>query len=188
MKQTYGEQHALGRRERIIKAALECIMSYGVAGLTMRLVAERADVSLGSIGYYFDDKDGLLSAAFIAFTDESAQHFASFYEDVDSLESAREATVTMLTSLASSRSDIILGSELYSLSLRRPRHRMVLAEWTRRCREVMGRFFDADTTFILDALYEGVLLHRTMRLGEYSDDRLAQAVERLTPPEVYVGP
>ncbi|WKD59293.1 TetR/AcrR family transcriptional regulator [Corynebacterium caspium] len=178
----------LGRRDKIIDAALECIMSYGVAGLTLRLVADRAGVALGSIGYYFDDKDGLLSAAFKCFTMRSAKQFADYYDSVCSLEEARAATVRMLSDSASSRTQIILGSELYSLSLRRPRHRIVLSNWTQNCRAVMARYFDEDTTFILDALYEGVLLHRTMKLGEYNDDRIARAVERLTPAESYIGP
>lgn len=179
--------HAPGRRERIIAAALECIVANGVAGTSMRQVAEAAEVSLGSISYYFTDKEALLSAAFLDYTERSAQEFRDYYDGADTLEAAREATTRMLTESADSRRDIILGSELYSPSLRRPLHRMILAAWTQRCREVIAEHFDADTTFVIDALYEGILLHRSMHLGEYSDDRIALAVERLTPPEAYIG-
>lgn len=182
-----GGAHAPGRRERIIAATLDCLVAHGVAGTSMRQVAEAAQVSLGSISYYFSDKEALLSAAFLDYTERSVQEFRDYYAAADSLESARAATTRMLTESADSRRDIILGSELYSLSLRRPLHRMILASWTQRCRDVILEHFDADTTFVIDALYEGILLHRSMHLGEYSDERIALAVERLTPPEAYVG-
>ena len=177
-----------GRRQLILNAAWECIVAEGVAGLSLRHVAEHAGVALGSIAYYFHDKDGLLSEAFRQYCDQSAEEFAEYYQGVNSLEAARKATVTMLTDSALSRWGTIIGSELYSLSLRRPRHRMVLSEWTQRCRAVMAEYYDIDTVFLLDALYEGILLHRSMKLGEYPDERIAIAVERLTPPESYIGP
>ncbi len=34
---------------------------------------------------------------------------------------------------------------------------MVLSEWTRRCRAIMGRYFDSETAFIIDSLYEGII-------------------------------
>lgn len=172
-------------RATILQATLECIVAHGIDGTSLRIVADKAGVSLGSLGYYFQDKDGLLGAAFMSFVEASATEFAQYYEGVDTLEAAREATAQMLIDTASNRTSIILGSELYNLSLRRPRHRIILDEWTKRCRAVMATYFDEDTTFILDAFYEGVILHRSMRLGEYADDRIRTAIERLTPPESF---
>ena len=176
-----------GHRDRIIDATLDCLVTHGVAGTSMRMVAEGAHVSLGSVTHHFVDKDALLSAAFQVFADRSAARFREYYEGVDSLESARRATVHMLTDSAASRRGTILGSELYTLSLRRPRHRMVLVQWTHRCRKVIREHFDAETTYLLDAFYEGVLLHRSMHLGEYPDESIALAVQRLTPPASYLG-
>lgn len=176
-----------GHRDRIIDATLDCLVTHGVAGTSMRMVAEGAHVSLGSVTHHFVDKDALLSAAFQVFADRSVARFREYYEGVDSLESARRATVHMLTDSAASRRGTILGSELYTLSLRRPRHRMVLVQWTHRCRKVIREHFDAETTYLLDAFYEGVLLHRSMHLGEYSDESIALAVQRLTPPASYLG-
>lgn len=176
-----------GHRDRIIDATLDCLVTHGVAGTSMRMVAEGAHVSLGSVTHHFVDKDALLSAAFQVFADRSAARFREYYEGVDSLESARRATVHMLTDSAASRRGTILGNELYTLSLRRPRHRMVLVQWTHRCRKVIREHFDAETTYLLDAFYEGVLLHRSMHLGEYPDESIALAVQRLTPPASYLG-
>lgn len=174
-------------RERIIDATLDCLVTHGVAGTSMRQVAGGAHVSLGSVTHHFTDKDALLSAAFQTFADRSVERFRGYYLKVDSLESARSATVHMLTDSAASRSTTILGSELYTLSLRRPRHRMVLVKWTQGCRQVIREHFDDETSHLLDAFYQGILLHLSMCLGDYSDESLSLAVERLTPPSSYVG-
>ena len=174
------------RREIILSAALNTITREGVAGLSLRTVAAEAHVALGSIAYYFNDKDGLINAAFKEFTQRSVIQFQSFYEDVTTLEEARAATVSMLSSTAGSRTDTILGSELYALSLRRPRHRMILLEWTQACQDVMRNYFDEATTLALDALYEGAILHHSMHVGETSTQRIALAVERLTPPASFI--
>ena len=42
------------RRQRIIDACLDVIAERGVAGTSHRIVAEAADVPLGSMTYHFD--------------------------------------------------------------------------------------------------------------------------------------
>lgn len=51
-------------QETILDAVQSVIVRDGVAGTSMRQVAEEADVSLGLISYHFDDKDSLIEAAF----------------------------------------------------------------------------------------------------------------------------
>lgn len=51
------------RRERILGAVLACVEAGGFDALSMRAVAERAQVPLGSLHYYFRDKDEMVSAA-----------------------------------------------------------------------------------------------------------------------------
>lgn len=174
------------RKQLIINATLQTIVEEGVAGLGLRHVAKEAGVALGSISYYFTDKDGLISAAFQDYATRSVAEFSAFYRDVATLADARQATVSMLTATAASRTDLILSAELYSLSLRRPRHRMVLAQWTQACRDVMGRYFDSDTTLALDALWEGLVLHRAMKIDNYDTDFIQRTVERLTPEESFI--
>ncbi len=51
-------------QEQILDAALTCIVRDGVDGTSLRDVAREADVSLGLLGYHFDDRKTLLVAAF----------------------------------------------------------------------------------------------------------------------------
>src|SRR5262249_33455336 len=52
-----------GGREALLQAAVEVIADKGVHAVTMRAVAEHADVSPGTVTYHFESADDLLVAA-----------------------------------------------------------------------------------------------------------------------------
>ena len=58
------------RQEAILAAAIEILATEGLAGLSMRAVAKRADVALGLVNYHFDDKASLITAALRRFEAE----------------------------------------------------------------------------------------------------------------------
>lgn len=176
------------RRDDIIEATLEVITAGGISSASLRSIAQAAEVSLGSVTHYFVDRDTLIGEALHKFAGDSVAAFGSAYAGVDSLQKAREATVEVFTSCASSRREAVVSSELYTLSLHRPRHRLILVEWSAGCHKVLGEFFDDPTVHIIDAFYEGLLLHRRMTPELYSDEVIALAVERMTPPASYIGP
>lgn len=182
------ESPAPSAREKIIRATLDTIAREGLEGTTMRRVALNAGLSVGAITHHFPNREALLIDAMNQYTDDTVERFNSYFEDVHDLQSAREAVVQLLSAPARSRLDLVVGSELYTISLRRPRFRLLLDRWTRASRDIMLRYFTQDSVYIIDALYEGLLLHRRMNLGEYTDDLITAAVESLTPPEKYIGP
>ena len=51
------------RHELILQAVLELLAQHGIAGVSMRAVAQRAGVSLGLVNYHYEDKHGLVAAA-----------------------------------------------------------------------------------------------------------------------------
>jgi len=57
------------RRTEIIDAAIEVMAQVGLAGLSMRLVAHQAQIPLGAVSYYFDDKSDLIAQAFSQLSD-----------------------------------------------------------------------------------------------------------------------
>ena len=57
------------RRTEIIDAAIEVMAQVGLAGLSMRLVANQAQIPLGALSYYFDDKSDLIAQAFAQLSD-----------------------------------------------------------------------------------------------------------------------
>lgn len=51
------------RQERILQAVIDLLAEQGIAGVSMRAVARRADVSLGLLSYHYEDKASLVRAA-----------------------------------------------------------------------------------------------------------------------------
>ncbi|WP_083980101.1 TetR/AcrR family transcriptional regulator [Demequina salsinemoris] len=59
-------------RDRIVEAATALILENGYDGTTMRAIAERADVSLGSTYYYFSGKEDLVQGFYLRIAREHA--------------------------------------------------------------------------------------------------------------------
>lgn len=57
------QERSIARRGRIAEAAIEVIAEHGIAGLTHRLVAQHAGVSLAATTYYFDTRFDIVAAA-----------------------------------------------------------------------------------------------------------------------------
>jgi DNA-binding transcriptional regulator YbjK len=57
------QERSLERRAKMAEAAIQILASHGVAGLTHRLVAAQADVSLAATTYYFDTKYDIVAEA-----------------------------------------------------------------------------------------------------------------------------
>ena len=52
------------RRIQLVEVTIDSLAEVGYVGSTLAQIASRADVSPGLVAHYFDDKDGLLEAAF----------------------------------------------------------------------------------------------------------------------------
>ncbi len=61
------------RRIEIIDAAIEVMARVGLAGLSMRVVASQAQIPLGALSYYFDDKSDLIAQAFQQLSDREIE-------------------------------------------------------------------------------------------------------------------
>lgn len=80
-------------QEQILDAALACFARDGVESTRLRDVAEQADVSLGLLGYHFDDRQTLLVAAFELATDRLMAKSLAALDGVDTPSARVEAFV-----------------------------------------------------------------------------------------------
>ncbi|MFC7331072.1 TetR/AcrR family transcriptional regulator [Marinactinospora rubrisoli] len=169
------------RRERIITAALDLIADEGVAGVSHRKIAARAGVPLGSMTYHFRGIDDLLHASFTHFAAGVAAVFEAHLARAADRDQARVAVADLVHALAEGpRRDLVLAQELYTLAVREPAYRELAREWMRRSRVHLERHFDPATARGLDALIEGLVLHRAVD-GERHDRALTlEAVVRIT--------
>ncbi|WP_309133991.1 TetR family transcriptional regulator [Cellulomonas sp.] len=153
-----------GRRDRLIDVTLEVVAEVGVAGVSHRRVAARADVPLGSMTYHFAGMDELLHEAFTRFADRSAERFAEFLGAARDRDEAVAAVVDLVHELSDPRTDgeRVVMYELYTLAARDPRYRAITTAWMARSRQELARHFDPQVTRRLDALIEGLSLHRAL--------------------------
>lgn len=171
------------RRDRLIDVALDVVAEVGVAGASHRRIAARADVPLGSMTYHFDGMDELLHEAFSRFAETIIARFERRLGGATTRDDAKEAVVALvhddLTGPAAVR-DQVLSYELYTLAAREPRFREITREWMRRSRVELERHFDPDTARQVDALIEGLSIHRALDPSPPSRALTREAVDRIT--------
>lgn len=169
------------RRERIITATLDLIADEGVAGVSHRKIATRAGVPLGSMTYHFSGIEQLLREAFGCFADHIVAVFDAHLAAPADRDQAREAVTDLVHALSEgSRRDLVLTQELYTLAARRSAYRDLTHEWMRRSRIHLERHFDPDTARQLDALVEGLILHRALAREPHDRALTREAVARIT--------
>jgi len=171
------------RRDRIIDACLDVVAERGVAGTSHRQVAAAADVPLGSMTYHFAGIDELLREAFGRFADAAAARFEHRLEAAQDREEAIDAVVQIITRdvFATSR-DLVLTHELYALAAHDPAYRSLTNRWMAASRRALARHFDPTTTRLLDALIEGMTIHRALDTEPHDDADAVEAVRRITTP------
>ncbi|WP_258066811.1 TetR/AcrR family transcriptional regulator [Arthrobacter sp. GMC3] len=173
-------RHEPDRRERLIDVTLDVIAEHGVAGTTHRKVAQAAGVPLGSMTYHFNGLDDLLGAAFTKLANTTADGFEVALAGASDKQQACDAVVGLITGdLLGARRNSLLTYELYALAARRPELREVTDAWMARSRVALGRHFDERTTIMLDALIEGLSLHRVLAISPLSYETVREAVNRM---------
>ena len=67
-----------GKRERLVESAKVLIHEQGVHRTTLAAVAERAEVPLGNVYYYFRTKDELIGAVLDCYKEQAAALIRAF--------------------------------------------------------------------------------------------------------------
>lgn len=170
-----------GRRDRIIDACLDVIAEAGVAGTSHRKVAEAADVPLGSMTYHFTGMSDLLHEAFSRFAHRASEQFEQRMAAASDADIAKCAIARAITeNVLSNQRDLVLTHELYTLAARDPSYRDITNAWMARSRRTLEQHFDPTTARILDALIEGLSLHRALDTEPQDSAIVTTAVEKIT--------
>ncbi|WP_419999708.1 TetR/AcrR family transcriptional regulator [Streptomyces boninensis] len=151
------------RRERILDAALDVIAEHGAIKVTYRKIAEAAGVPLGSLTYYFDDMQHLLTAAFTRLAESVSSRYGALLDAAHTPEAAEEAVVEIICGKVwGTDRNLLLSYELYAFAARHPELREVMRSWMGASRRSLARHFDPLTARALDALVEGFSIHNSV--------------------------
>lgn len=168
------------RRERIIAACLDVLTESGVAGTSHRRVAAAADVPLGSMTYHFSGMDELLREAFERFATSVSDGFEALMAEADGPEAAKRAVIEIITdTVFEDRRSLVLTHELYTLAARKPAFRELTNAWMARSRAALERHFDPATARMIDALIEGLTIHRALDTEPQDPAIVTEAVNRI---------
>jgi len=176
-------RHDPDRRQRIVAATVEVIAEHGVAGTTHRLIAAAADVPLGSLTYHFTGLDDLRAQAFALHAERMAVRYEAHFAGVTSTDDVVAAVTDLVHADADADDrDWAVAYELYLAALRDPSLRTVTESWMRRSRSVLERFVDPVTARGVDALIEGLVMHKVLSTAPVSRADTAEIIARAVRP------
>jgi DNA-binding transcriptional regulator YbjK len=168
------------RRDHIINATLDLIAEVGVAGVSHRKVAARAGVPLGSMTYHFASMDELLREAFGRFAASISVQFESRLAAAANADEARKAVADLVhVDVLGDARDLVLTLELYTLAARQPAFRQINQDWMAASRRALELHFDPNTARQLDALIEGLSIHRALAPQPHGRELTLEAINRL---------
>jgi DNA-binding transcriptional regulator YbjK len=169
------------RRDRIIDAALAVVVAEGVAGISHRKVAAAADVPLGSMTYHFAGMEELVHEAFTRFARSISDRIDRRMAATRTRAEALDALIAHIEQdLLGDQRDLVLTHELYTLAAHDARYRTLTTDWMSRSRAALERHFDMTTARILDAVVEGLTIHRALDLGPVPPGLARESVRRIT--------
>ena len=172
-------RHDPDRKGRILDAAIDVIAEHGVAGATHRLIAAAADVPLGSLTYHFSSLEDLRAQAFQRHTERMSVIYAAHFDGVRTRAQFVEAVTDLIDGDAGADThDWAIAYELYLAALRDPALRAVTESWMRTSRAVLERFVDPITARGVDALVEGLVMHKTLSTSPLPREQIRSIVAR----------
>ncbi|BBH68745.1 TetR family transcriptional regulator [Actinoplanes sp. OR16] len=173
-------RHDPDRKDRIVDAAIRVIGKHGVAGTTHRLIAAEADVPLGSLTYHFSGLDDLRAQAFEKHAERMSEIYAAHFDGVENEEQLVDALTRLIQGDAGAgEDDWAVAYELYLAALRDPALREVTDSWMRTSRSVLEQFVDPVTARGVDALIEGLVMHKTLATTPVPVDEIRSIVRRV---------
>lgn len=168
------------RRARILQATLDMLVEHGISNITHRKIARAADVSLGSMTYYFTGIDALIREAFEQFTYQMSEQFHLSLLQADNHDKACEAIADMISGgVLASPYNMQVMFQLYACASCRPELKKIMQDWMARSQHSLSLFFDPLTVRGLDAFIEGMTLHCVTDTQPLSRDQVLVIIKRL---------
>jgi AcrR family transcriptional regulator len=133
------------RRTEIIDAAIAVMAQVGLAGLSMRVVANQAGIPLGALSYYFDDKADLVAQAFAQLSDREIERVVRTAEQLSpsmSPDQLADAVADMIIDgFTSPQGAIVTRYELVTEASRDERLRPMFEAWYAAMVPALSRLF-----------------------------------------------
>jgi TetR/AcrR family transcriptional regulator, regulator of biofilm formation and stress response len=142
---TGNTRRGAARRVEIIDAAIEVMARVGLAGLSMRVVANQAQIPLGALSYYFNDKSDLVAEAFQQLSEREIERVVHTAERLDSAMSAEQladlVADMIIDGFTTPQGAIVTRYELVTEASRDERLRPMFEAWYAAMVPALSRLF-----------------------------------------------
>lgn len=153
------QQRAAQRRNEILRACLELLLEVGAETLTHRMIADRADVPLGSTTYYFASLNDLIEEAL----ELGARDSRDALDDLEKRLAQEQDIAAVLTSTLhgylADREQLRFWGELYTVASHRPELRPLASLWKDGLVRVLSQHMSEDSARAAAIVIDGVQLH-----------------------------
>lgn len=157
-----GHPNDPARKDRIRRAALEVIADEGVHATTHRKIAQRAQVPLGSLTYYFTGLDDLFVQAFSLLSETGDERWGALLSAAPDAAEAKRVLVDFVCGpTAATPREMRLIREMYSYGSFSPAVRDLIRGFERESRRALQLHFSEAAARALDALVEGWMVHQS---------------------------
>ena len=131
------------KKSEIINALFKCLYESGVSGITMRQIAQEANINLGSLHYYFRSKENLLiefnKAVFTRFIEDVKAR----YEPFDSPEKKLDAFFYGGRDFVLAQKELfVVLIDVWSISVRNPEMQETFSALYRDLANVMDEILE----------------------------------------------
>jgi AcrR family transcriptional regulator len=179
------------RREQILSAAIGLVAAKGYETTTIRDIAEAADVSTGTVNYYFEGKEDVLRSALV----EASRRFrarldSALAETATPLEALRAHAAAATPRTDAERRNQAVWVEFWARAQRdeqlRALHERVYDAWRRQLAATVAEGVAAGAFRSVEpeawarhfaALVDGLALHVVLHPGSVSPDDMARAID-----------
>lgn len=152
-------------------------------GATHRKIAKEADIPLGSMTYHFNSIEDVFVATFSCFAEEASSQFESILQAAQTREEAVNAVVEIICgNFWAERQGraLTLSYELYAYSTRSDAMKCIMRHWMGRVQTALNQHFDVRVSKMLDAMIEGLSIHRSVQDNPLTRAEIHHLIKTLT--------
>ena len=152
----------VGQSQRIMDATIQCISTKGYANVSLRDIAEKADVVLSQLNYYYKNKEGL----FVEVVKIQAQHYLC---EIEECLKGGQSEKERITSIIDYFQGMLKKTpELYKLLF----DLTSMAMWSEALKELINNFFNGVAELIEKYIISSYLGNENSK--KYSSNTLAK--------------
>jgi len=160
------------RPERILQATMDILQDHGVAGVSARAVAARAEVPLSSVSYHFPSVRDLLLEASRRVAALRTEGLQAWSAEISAETIVHRLAEQIHTQITTGRALTVIAYELYILGLRDEAFRSVSLSVSDALRAALAVHLDPEVAARLAATADGLQLNSLLASHPPTVDQL----------------